>query len=322
MTPTRRARRRGTPVPMPISLLAILVAVAACATPAGGPGGSGPALSGDSTQLPQDRLHRQAHDALARWADAVRKSGGASIAFVGDLTSQIGTWEASVGDNNKAALAAGLVEAGTSLSDSAPSRDKVKWLDGSEVDVNVLSAADTLDALVAAGAGTSSCPDCRPLVVGEAQLATGLVDTSRGPANAPAWVFSIEGSAVKVTRIAVDQSVTVDPPPWNANDPPAGISIESATGKPDSRKLTVLFTGAVNAADKPCGVDYSAEAVESDLAVVVIVHEHPNPAPGACDLVGRTRTAIATLDTALGTRAVLEVRQGLPVSVVAPQVTP
>ena len=303
---------------MPITLLAILVAVAACATPAGGPGGSGTTLTGDGTQLPQDRLHRQAHDALERWADAVRKSGGATIAFVGELTGQIGTWEGSVGENNKTALAAGLVEAGTAPSDNAPPRDKVRWLDGSEVDVNVLSAADTLDALVAAGTGKASCPDCRPLIVGEAQLATGLVDTSRGPANAPAWVFSIEGTAVKVTRIAVDQSVTVDPPPWNANDPPAGISIESATGKPDSRKLTVLFTGAVKAADQPCGVDYSAEAVESDLAVVVIVHEHQNSTPGACDLVGRTRTAIATLDTALGTRAVLEVRQGLPVSVVAP----
>ena len=317
MTPTRRARRRGTSVPVPITLLAILVAVAACATPAGGPGGSSSAPTSDGTQLPQDRPHRQAHDALARWADAVRKSGGASIAFVGDLTGQIGTWEASVGDN-KASLAAGMLEAGTPLSDSAPARDKVKWLDGTELDVNVLSAADTLDALITAGAGKSSCPDCQPLVVGEAQLATGLVDTARGPANAPAWVFSIEGTVVKVTRIAVDQSVTVDPPPWNANDPPAGISIESATGKAESRKLTVLFTGAVDAADKPCGVDYSAEAVESDVAVVVIVHEHPNPAPGACDLVGRTRTAIATLDTALGMRAVLEVRQGLPVSVVAP----
>jgi hypothetical protein len=303
---------------MPISLLAILVAVAACATPAGGPGGSGSVLTGDSTQLPQDRLHRQAHDALERWADAIRKSGGASIAFVGDLTGQVGTWEGAVGGNNKSALAAGLVEAGTALSDTAPSRDKVRWLDGSETDVNVLSAADTLDALVTAGAGSASCPDCRPLVVAEAQLATGLVDTSRGPANAPAWVFSIEGTAVKVTRIAVDQSVTVDPPPWNANDPPGGVSIESATGKADSRKLTVLFTGAVKAADQPCGVDYSAEAVESDLAVVVIVHEHPNPAPGACDAVGRTRTAIATLDMALGTRAVLEVKQGLPVSMVAP----
>src|SRR5438552_12609191 len=65
MTPTRRARRQETSVPMPIPLLAILLAVAACATPAGGPGGSRVILSGDGTQQPLDRIHRQAHDALA-----------------------------------------------------------------------------------------------------------------------------------------------------------------------------------------------------------------------------------------------------------------
>jgi hypothetical protein len=318
MTPTRRAQPGGTSVPTAISLLAILVAVAACAQPAGGPGGSGALLTGNETRQPEDRIHQQAHAALERWADAVRKSGGASITFVGDLTGQIGNWEQAVGDNNKLALMAGFVEAGSPLSDETPSRDKVRWLDGSSIDVNVLSAADTLDALVATAVKDAACPDCEPLVVTEAQLATGLIDTSRGAANAPAWVFSIDGSSVKVTRIAVDGSVTVDPPPWNANDPPEGLSIESATGTEGSKKLTVTFTGAVRGADQPCGVDYTAEAVESDLAVVIIVHEHPNTTAVACEAVGKTRTATVTLAARLGKRAVLEIKQGLPVSVVAP----
>ena len=136
-------------------------------------------------------------------------------------------------------------------------------------------------------------------------------------ANAPIWVFSVEGTAVKVTRVAVDESVTVDPPPWNADDPPEGISIESATGREDSKKLSVSFIGARDGAEKPCGADYAAEAVESDLAVVVIVSETRTGA-GACDLVGYPRTAKVTLDSALGNRAVLEVKQGLPVPVTAP----
>src|SRR5689334_2954581 len=91
MAPTRRVRPAGTSVPRVVFLLAILALVAACATPAGGPGGSGLILTGASPRPePADRLHQQAHDALARWADAVRESGGASIAFVGDLTGQIG----------------------------------------------------------------------------------------------------------------------------------------------------------------------------------------------------------------------------------------
>ena len=315
MTPTRRGRPGGTQVRQAPFLLAILALVAACATPAGGPGGSGVILAGASQQ-PQDRLHQQAHDALERWAEAVRRSGGASITFVGELTSQIGDWELAVGDNNKAALMAGLVEAPHGLSKDQPARDKVKWLDGSSVDVGVLSAADTLAALVAAA--TSKCAECTPLEVTDAQQATGLIDTSRGPANAPIWVYSIAGTAVKVTRVAVDKSVTVDPPPWNANDPPEGLSIESATGSADSKRLTVTFTGAPDGADKRCGADYTTEAVESDLAIVVIIVIHANPAPGACSAVGAVRTATVKLADVLGERAVLEIKQGLPVSVAAP----
>jgi hypothetical protein len=304
-----------------VFLLAIVALVTACATPAGGPGGSGLVLTGASqAPVAQDRLHKQAHDALARWADAVRESGGASVTFVGDLTGQIGDWEASVGDNNKSALMAGMIQAPHGLSSDPPASDKVRWLDGSSVDVKVMSASDTLAALVAAAG--SPCAECTPLEVTDAQQATGLTDTSRGAANAPIWVYSIAGSSVKVTRVAVDESVTVNPPPWNANDPPEGIRIDGATGTPESKKLTVQFVGSPDGADKPCGADYTAEAVESELAVVVIVEEHPYSGPIAsgsgCDLVGVVRTAKVTLGYSLGQRAVLEVQQGLPVAVTAP----
>jgi hypothetical protein len=314
MTPTRRVRPAGTSVPRAAFLLAILALVAACAAPVGGPGGSG-LLQTREPQKPEDRLHQQAHDALARWADAVRRSGGASITFVGDLTGQIGTWEAANGQN-KAALMAGMLEAPHGLSSEAPGRDQVKWLDGTTLDVGVLSAADTLAALVDAAGG--SCDDCVPLEITDASQATGLVDTSRGAANAPIWVYSIAGTTVKVTRVAVDESVTVNPPPWNANNPPQGIAIDSATGAPDSKKLTVSFIGSPGGGEKPCGADYTAEAVESELAVVVIVIEERNPTPGACPAGGAIRTAKLTLVDVLGNRAVLEVQQGLPVAVVAP----
>src|SRR5438552_8975388 len=134
MTPTRRVQQGRMPVRTAASLLATLALVAACAPPAGGPGGSSVTLTGSQTQQPEDRVHRQAHDALARWADAVRKSGGATITFVGEMTGQIRDWEATVGENNKSALYAGLVETATPLSDGTPPGDKVRWLDGSTVD--------------------------------------------------------------------------------------------------------------------------------------------------------------------------------------------
>lgn len=312
MIPMRRGWTRLPSATAALVVLPILMLTVGCAAP--GPGGS---RAGESHAAPADRIHAQAHAALERWADAVGKSGGATISFVGELTSQIGDWEAPVGGNNKLALMSGAVKAARVLPDDAPGRKDVKWLDGASVAVNVLSAADTLDALVASAEGTK-CPECQPLLVTDARLATSLVETSLGPAEAPVWVFTIEGTAVKVTRVAVDESITVVPPPWNANDPPVGLSIEAASGTPDSAEITVSFIGAVEGRNKPCGADYTAEAVESDLAVVVIVVEHRNAAPGACMLAGRTRTAKVALESSLGTRAVLEVRQGLPVPLVAP----
>jgi hypothetical protein len=128
----------------------------------------------------------------------------------------------------------------------------------------------------------------------------------------------LAGTKVVVTRIAVAASdqITVTPPPWDSNDPPVGLSIESATEKVGGKELTVAFTGAQAGADKPCGADYSTEAVESATAVVVIVIEHMNlPVGAACDLVGYNREATVQLAAPLGDRPVLEVRQGLPVPV-------
>ena len=314
MTPTRRARRRGTPVPMPITLLAILAAVAACATPAGGPGGSGSVLTGDGTQLPQDRLHRQAHDALARWASAIRKSGGASIAFVGDLTGQVGTWEGPVGENNKAALAAGLVEAGAALSDNAPSRDKVRWLDGSEA-----------RRQRPVGGRYSRRPGRRGR---RGRLMPGLPSPRgrRGAAgDGPRRHVTRPG---KRARLGVLDRGLLREDHANRRRPERDGRSATVERQRSARRhfdrvrdwderleeARRLFIGKRDGADKQCGADYAAEAVESDLAVVVIVRETRTGA-GACDLVGYPRTAKVTLESVLGTRAVLEVRQGLPVSV-------
>jgi hypothetical protein len=302
------------------TLLAGLL-LAGCASPVFAPGeSSAPASDGGSKPL--DRVHQQAHDALVRWADAVRESGGATISFVGELTSQIGEWEVGVGDNNKSALLAGMVQAVTALPTDTPSRREVKWLDDTKVNVKVLSAAAALEELISTG--SDDCPDCEPLRVTEATLATGLVETSRGPAEAPMWVYGIAGSSVRITRVAVDDSIVVHPPPWNADDPPVGVSAMWAIGTEDARRLEVGFIGAEEDGTQPCGADYEAEAVESDIAVVVIItgsnRLDPQALPSGigCRLEGHTRTVEVRLDAPLGDRAVLEIREGLPVPVHPP----
>lgn len=257
-----------------------------------------------------ERLHGQARDALARWADAVGDPTRQRLVIVGELTGQEGDWEFAVGDNNKIALMSGQVHAVRALPGAVPPAGEVRWSDGSTTSLALLSADQALAQIAAAA---KPCDGCRPLRVTAARLVDEMVQTSRGPASAPAWEFGIEGTAVKVTRVAVADIVSVVPPPWNPNDSPGGLSIDSAHQEPDARVLTVSFVGAPDAGDKPCGADYTTEAVESPLAVVVIVIEHRNPAPGGCLLIGMTRTAQVQLAAPLGDRVVLEVQQGLPV---------
>jgi hypothetical protein len=271
---------------------------------------------GDATHG-TDREHRQAEAALTRWAAAVKTGGGAqAFVPVGELTGQIGDWEEAVGDNNKRALMAGLVEAATAVPSDEPDEAVVRWADGTTKSIRPVSATQALADVRATAA--ASCEDCVPLAVTAARLSTASIQTSRGPAIAPAWEFTIRGTKVRVTRIAVaaNDGIAVMPPEWDANDPPSGISIQSAQGSANGTSLIVGFIGAPEPASNACGADYTAEAVESEVAIVVIVIPHEHGGFGACPAVGALRRASVDLTRPLGDRAVLEVQQGLPVSVV------
>lgn len=231
---------------------------------------------------------------------------------VGDLTAQVGDWELQVGDNNKRALMAGLVEVPSDLSAAVPPAGEVRWDDGTTTTVPLLSAQQAA-AAIKSSAGV--CTDCRPLMITAARLTTGPVETSRGHATAPVWEFTLRGTAVTLTRAAFAHPVTVARLPEGSGSS-IGVAIDSASGTAGGRELTVTFAGAPLPGDKPCGEDYTTEAVESDLAVVVIVTRHPNvPLIGGCSAVGAYRTATAELAAPLGERAVLDIQQGLPVPV-------
>jgi len=88
----------------------------------------------------------------------------------------------------------------------------------------------------------------------------------------------------------------------------------------DGRVLTVVFTAAVDGADKPCGEDYWAEPVYSAHGVVLVLHGrgYTGDKHGgmACLLIGRQRQVTLELTEPLGNRVVLEGMYGrlLPVT--------
>jgi hypothetical protein len=256
---------------------------------------------------------QRAQAVLAAWADAVAAAGErAAVTPVGELTGQVGDWEEAVGDNNKRALMAGLIASDRPLPEEAPPDGEVVWQDGTTTKVPLMSAQQ---AIVAMESTTEvPCADCLMLLVTDARLTSGPIETTRGPATVPIWEFTVQGTSVKVTRVAIANPVIVAPDEggWGL-----GLAIDSASGTIDGDELTVAFVGAPNPGHMACGEDYTAEAVESELAVVVIVTRHSRVGQGeACTAVGARRTATATLAAPLGDRVVLDLQQGTPVPIV------
>lgn len=296
--------RSGSPDVRSYGILLLALATALLAACSGGP-----------SSADQAKVRAQATAALGQWAAAVAAAGSAPLVVpVGELTGQVGDWEAAVGDNNKQALMAGRVVTTSVLPGDARSDGGVRWQDGTTTQVAVMSAQDAIVAIHTTASG--ACQDCTDLVATGATLISGQIQTSRGPAMVPMWSFEIAGTAVKLTRVAIAKSVTVAPLAWDPIFSSVGLHVDSAAGTLGGNDITVSFVGAPDPGDKPCGEDYTAEAVESDLAVVVIVTRHSHLTLGGCSAVGAKRTATATLNEALGSRVVLNVDDGEPVPMV------
>jgi hypothetical protein len=279
------------------------------------------ALSGCSRPATQNgdpvKVQQLAQADLARWDQAVAAAGGNSaFVAVGMDTLMTGSWgpDQSFGSNGKMALMAGDFETATALPADTPPDGQVRWQDGSTQTVGLISAQQALAAVKAEGSGP--CKDCVPLMVTGAKLTTADFQTSHGAATAPAWEFTLQGTDTTIQHLAVAHPVNVVPPTYDPSAYMPVISIQSATVAADGLTVTVTFEGAPKDEGGSCGADYTAQAVESSTAVVVVVTEHPGFGLSmACSAVGAWRTADATLARPLGDRAVLELAQGMPVSV-------
>lgn len=249
----------------------------------------------------------QARKALANWD----RSADGQIPII-PRTEQLGDWEASVGENNKLALTAGVIDAAPELDDRPPPDGTISWENAESRPTAVLSAEDTLESLRAGG----NCSGCKPLTVTGATLTTMQVESSNGPAVVPAWRFTLRGTAVQILRAAVAVPKLTPLP----HDPYAQTffqPIRSVALADDRRTLTAIFTGTPWPASKPCGADYTAHVVESATAVAVIIVDHPHEGGGeqACRSVGGDRTATVKLAEPLEGRAVISIQEGLAVPV-------
>jgi hypothetical protein len=283
------------------------------------PAGGGPAPTGQEV--------KRAEDALDRWDKAIGDSGYIPIAPSGQGSNtaawqfqQVGNWPGMTGrpTPDSAALALRVITEKTPLPTIRPPAGRVVWASGDSTAVQLLSQAETLQQL---HAGADVCVGCKPgeidgvkastLVISKVTLTTMQVQTTRGPATVPAYRFSFAGKSVHALQAAVA-------PPMVGPMPETGqfnLPIDSATFSPGLQTLTVHFIGAERPASEPCGVDYSAVAVESEKAVAVIVTTKPHGTDEMCDSSGHPRDAVVQLKAPLGGRAVLEIGRGTAVRV-------
>ena len=257
---------------------------------------------------------RRAHRLLDRYDAAAAEAGaGHRLVPVGDLTRQVGTWApARVAENDKLALTTHHVEAAVELPVLPLPRQAVRQPDGTMRTADVMSASRALDRLVEPG--PQDCGSCRPLQVTGATLGHGSLVTTIGVVEVPVWRFGLRGTAVVLEQVAVETSPV--PTGLLPGEQQAGArSVDGARLDASGTHLTVTFIGAPGPASQACGADYTARAVESAHAVVVLVDEKPHGGNGACASVGAQRKATTTLSAPLGTRAVLEAAEGRPVPV-------
>jgi hypothetical protein len=293
-------RRWLVAVAVPLALLA------GCAQ--GGSGGAPPASgSGDAD------FDRRAAEVAEAW-----RASGAGAAWrdgfvpLEELTVLPG--DASFSADTKAAYMSGWFRSTVQLSTKAPSGGSVRFADGKAMSVPLVSAAEAYRAMdkgdppcnsegeVApavpppdvesppAAKGRAMPGHCTALTVTALKLGTVKVNTSRGEATVPAWLFTVDELARPVARVAVAPAAIKTPPSGG----PMITGLERVTV--DGARLTYTIIAG-------CVKDTTPRAYEADD--LVVVGATSTPIGGACADVARFEKLTVTLKAPLGDRMVL-----------------
>ncbi|MGW4499566.1 hypothetical protein ACWENR_13275 [Micromonospora sp. NPDC004336] len=154
----------------------------------------------------------------------------------------------------------------------------------------------------------SSTPNtaCVPLTVTAVKLGTAPVRTSRGEAQVPAWLFTVEELSAPVARLAVaPEAVTAAPEPTAPAKPgPQGVVGAQDLRSVDGATLTWrLGVGSCDTAITP---------LVQERDDVVVVGGSVTTATGPCTMMLKLEPVTASLKAPLGDRPVLDVLTGAP----------
>lgn len=156
---------------------------------------------------------------------------------------------------------------------------------------------------------------CVPLTVTAVTLGTASLRTSRGVAEVPAWLFTVDELTAPVARVAVAPSAVRPVPEAVGPTGPAPDGVVGAQGLKavDGARLDYLIgVGA-------CDTDITPLVSERDG--VVVVGGSVTRSTEVCTMQMVLKPVTVTLEAPLGTRPVLDVATGAPLTCTSMRLT-
>jgi hypothetical protein len=289
--------------------LALTALTALAALLPAGCGSVGDTAAGDADALFQQRAQQvvgawSEADLLERWRTAVVPAQGLTVepdwAPRGTL---------------KAAFYGGWVRTATALP-TAPGTGEVRYADGTVVPVRTLDAQAAYDGMVNPRSGPCPTPEdgrgtCDWVTVTAVKPATTTISTARGPAEVPAWAFTVQGLRQAIVRVSVDGAM--EPSDFEPKGLPSAPS--------DGRRILLFGQDVVSHTDTSLTVTLGSGDCDTDLRphvvdtrdVVVVGGTALGPSPDqACNAMLRLQEVTVPLRQPVADRPVLDAASGRP----------
>lgn len=293
------------PRPTTALLAPVLVAVALAA-------GCGSGTTHTKSDLPATLFQRRAEQVADAWTrgDLLRRWRTGVVAAQ-DLTKDP-DWMPR--PTLKASFYNGWIRTATALP-TTPGTGTVRYSDGTTVAVDTVDAQTAYDQMVNPRSGPCPTADdagtgCDWLTITGVRRVTTSLLTARGPAEVPAWSFTVQGLPDPLVRVAVaavepGDLEPVDLPSLPVDERQSLLTGQDVIGHTPTSLTVTLGSGA-------CDTDLRAHVLETDDVVVVGGTALGPPSGQMCNSSLRLEEVTVPLEAELGDRPVVDAASGRP----------
>ncbi|MFG2989747.1 hypothetical protein ACGFZK_10745 [Streptomyces sp. NPDC048257] len=271
--------------------LVVVALTAGCGAPGPDEGATNPGRPDTRTRMEQVAAAWEDSAAVRRWREGFRPLAPQDWQPPGGFRS----------GEDKAAYLVGNFELRTGLPDAPPPVTPIHWPDGSTLTLPLQTAAQAYGEIDRLPNRDHALP------VTGVRFGETTVNTSRGPARVPAWLFTVDGYDAPLARIAVGPQEVVTPPIVPVEDP--GGSAAELFGHQGAPEATTV---SVSAGHGGCDAGAVVDVLEGAGTVVLAGRILPGTrGPGAvCDAMLHVQTVQVVLSRPVGGRIIVDAGTG------------